>query len=614
MNFSKLKPNFNPKSLFLIAMVVFCAGIFAVNVETASATAYYVRTDGSDNCNGLYNNSGISGNCAWATIQKAANTMLAGDTCSVQSGTYSENNINFANHNVAIYGNGLPTIEGNDLIFDIKKSNITLSGLKITSHTTKTLGVRDPSIVPAIHIYQSSSAFIENNVISQVGLSGFKVSNPEGGGNTPALYLHNSNNNVIKNNTLITHNMESAGIYIAGSTGNTITQNKIKAMQEYSIYLPLSSTMSDYNQIIDTSNTGLNGLPIYYLYNQNDAVIDGVEVDQIFVAYSDNVTINNISMDNSDGITFAYVSNSQINNYTYTKSKVSSEESDGMGEVKITTVHPLLLFHANYNDITDIDFLISGRHNHGIFFLGSNHNNITNYNYDRINLVNNGYHGDGHNESIEMGVTHGYIPGGGESSNNRIVNATIKQLGTDYTIYILRGCDNNYFGNIIAHCATWGYTEGIRVDGADNTILDNVTAYNGNLYVIRGSYNTKVYDSHFNQVPPDMPDIAFLLYDYNPDELYLINSTYETVEITTTGKLYRQWYLDINVNDTSGSPILGATVTATDKNGNEVFSVLTGDDGRIAKQILTEYEQTAYGKTWFIRNLVVSPVQFRNSK
>ena len=57
--------NPNLKFLFLIAMVVFCVGLFAVNVGTASAIEYYIAPDGSNS------NNGLSLIQAWATLDHA---------------------------------------------------------------------------------------------------------------------------------------------------------------------------------------------------------------------------------------------------------------------------------------------------------------------------------------------------------------------------------------------------------------------------------------------------------------------------------------------------------------------------------------------------------------
>ncbi len=48
---------------------------------------YYVATNGDDS------NSGIGMNQAWATLQKAADIMIGGDTCFVADRTYKHINI-----------------------------------------------------------------------------------------------------------------------------------------------------------------------------------------------------------------------------------------------------------------------------------------------------------------------------------------------------------------------------------------------------------------------------------------------------------------------------------------------------------------------------------------
>ncbi len=62
---------------FLIACLLF---VFAA---ASSGATYYVATNGNDTTG-----DGSSGN-PWATLQKAVNTMVAGDTTIVKDGTYA---------------------------------------------------------------------------------------------------------------------------------------------------------------------------------------------------------------------------------------------------------------------------------------------------------------------------------------------------------------------------------------------------------------------------------------------------------------------------------------------------------------------------------------------
>jgi hypothetical protein len=64
---------------------------FMFSAESALSADYYVRTDGNDStCNGLQDEAAGDGSCAWATVQKAANTVVAGDTVNIGAGTYAE--------------------------------------------------------------------------------------------------------------------------------------------------------------------------------------------------------------------------------------------------------------------------------------------------------------------------------------------------------------------------------------------------------------------------------------------------------------------------------------------------------------------------------------------
>lgn len=72
----------NAKLIFL-GLIIF-GGIFSFGAR-ASATNYYVRTDGNDNCNGSVDASGSSGNCAFRTVQKGIDVAVSpGDVVNIR--------------------------------------------------------------------------------------------------------------------------------------------------------------------------------------------------------------------------------------------------------------------------------------------------------------------------------------------------------------------------------------------------------------------------------------------------------------------------------------------------------------------------------------------------
>lgn len=61
---------------------------------TAQAADYYVRVDGSDACNGLHDQGGNSGDCAFRTIQRCVQAAGCGDVCRVGEGEFFEPPLN----------------------------------------------------------------------------------------------------------------------------------------------------------------------------------------------------------------------------------------------------------------------------------------------------------------------------------------------------------------------------------------------------------------------------------------------------------------------------------------------------------------------------------------
>lgn len=107
----------------------------ALACSAASAATWNVRTDGSDtSCNGTVNASAASApNCAFQTISKSAGTAAAGDTVTVQAGTYS-GGVSFsksgaAGSPISFRAAGAAVIRGN---VKVNGSYVVLDGLTVS--------------------------------------------------------------------------------------------------------------------------------------------------------------------------------------------------------------------------------------------------------------------------------------------------------------------------------------------------------------------------------------------------------------------------------------------------------------------------------------------------
>jgi len=107
--------------------------IFLTVNALSAATTYFVRTDGDDTHSGTANISGA----AWKTIQKAAATMVAGDTVEVQAGTFPEivkiSASGTSGHPITFRGGGVAVCHG----FYVKASYITIDGFDMPYNTAK---------------------------------------------------------------------------------------------------------------------------------------------------------------------------------------------------------------------------------------------------------------------------------------------------------------------------------------------------------------------------------------------------------------------------------------------------------------------------------------------
>lgn len=105
--------------------------------STPSRQAYYVANkdaNASDSNNGLYPDYRGGKDGPWATIQRAAEMMVAGDITYVRAGTYYENGIIFTNSGLQDKPITLANFEAEQVILDGSKSQKGLPGIVISGN------------------------------------------------------------------------------------------------------------------------------------------------------------------------------------------------------------------------------------------------------------------------------------------------------------------------------------------------------------------------------------------------------------------------------------------------------------------------------------------------
>jgi parallel beta-helix repeat protein len=176
-----------------------------------------------------------------------------------------------------------------------------------------------------------------------------------------------------------------------------------------------------------------------------------------------------------------------------------------------------------------------------------------------------------------------------EDSDNNIISKNTITTTNWYGISLFMSDSNKLSGNNITTSTTTAQAIKLRQSNY-NIISEKITsaAYGGGIFVISGSTNNDITSSSI-----DTGSTCDLRLGYfNVGNVTVINSTYTSVSFSeSTSKLWRYWYLDAYVKNTTNNPVSGATVTAWDKNNNLAFSALTNASGYIPRQIVLEYTQ-----------------------
>lgn len=204
---SHLKSTTKAGLILVITLTLLFSPKYLAMAQSTGGNTYYVSTTGSDSFPGTQSQP-------WKTIQKAADSMTAGDTLIVQSGTYAEQRVNItisgsSNKYITYHANGTVVMKG----FNLQANFIIIESFEI-SNTSYVRWRTDISSGVYLH---GSNNIIENNYIHDNALNGITVY-------APSTKPSDSANNLISNNRVY-HN-EMVGIEVNGEN-NAVVNNDI---------------------------------------------------------------------------------------------------------------------------------------------------------------------------------------------------------------------------------------------------------------------------------------------------------------------------------------------------------------------------------------------------
>jgi len=291
----------------LAATIVIISFVFIAG--SAYGTNYYVAKSGNDS------NPGTEAQ-PWLTIQKAANTMVAGDTVYIKAGTYNEQVIPQNSGSAANY----ITYAANS------GDTVTIDGNSIT--------------LPS---YESGLFNVEEK--NYIKISGLKITNAGPNDNNCGIYVDNSSYITIENN--YTYTTVSSGIGVWNSTNITIDGNEVELAcndgEQESVTVAATDTFEVKNNHVHHSGPGTNGgegidakdgASNGKIYNNHVHDIQG-ERTGIYMDAWDKHTFNievyqNIIHDNGAGVSLASENGGLLENVKIYNNVIYENRSNGL--------------------------------------------------------------------------------------------------------------------------------------------------------------------------------------------------------------------------------------------------------------------------------------------
>ncbi|NIO20643.1 MAG: hypothetical protein GTN76_07865 [Candidatus Aenigmarchaeota archaeon] len=372
---------------------------------------------------------------------------------------------------------------------------------------------------------------------------------------------------------------DTYGVFIVNYDNVTVRNCEISDWT-YGIYMSSSTDDKIYNNLITSiTNRGINAFSSSNYNNfTNNTVYLNNDYGVVFLSsLGNNFSHGNVSNNTNHGFWFSASNNSRIE-YTY----VGLNTQDG---VNFVTTTGNVIYESN----------VTSNQVRGIYLGSSSGNRI-----EGGNVKSNG------NTGIRFS----------QSTNNNITGVN-SSLNTGYGIYFESSSNGNRVDNAIISDNT---LNGLHMDSSSSNVMTGIESYANDVdgIAISASSNNNLTGSYIHSNDDDGVSFSNTDNNYVIDTVisassdyqivvtgssnnYFINSTFDKndVSVSSSAVIWVKWYLDIQVRDTSETPVANANVSVTDTYNYSWFSGQTNSSGYIPRQVLSEYNQTPSGKSFY---------------
>ena len=493
--------------------VILALALWLAFSGVAAAEQFYVNESGWWRDGGAFNAS-------TAPIQAAVDAAGEGDAIYVWNGSYIENVD--VNKQLTLEGEGADVVSVSAVsqfsVFEVTAdcvsiSKFTISGAGIYLHNANHCDISNNTVSNTdygIYLYHSSNNTLTRNIASNNWHSIDLLSSSD---NTLAsntilnshcgIGLSSSNRNTLIDNT-VSSNWRS--IDLSSSSNNMLTGNIANSNNYYGISVS-GSDKNEYNNSIDTTNI-VNGKPVYYFFNKNGIVLDGLDVGHLTLAYCSDCTIKNNNVSNGDSIRLFYSSSNILQGNTASSNwrgihLSSSSNNTLIDNIASNNGDGICLASSSNNTLTGN--IANSNKYEGISILGSDKNYYNN-SIDTTNIVNGKpvYYLFNKTGIVLDGLDVGHLSlaycSDCKIKNNNASNSDGIRLcslnnstligntasSNNYGIYLFSSNNNTLTGNT-AKSNNWS---GIHLSSSsDNTLTDNIASNNGDGICLASSSN-----------------------------------------------------------------------------------------------------------------------------